>query len=229
MIKAILTDIEGTTTSIRFVTDILFPFSRTALPTFIHQNINDPFLAIILDEVRTAENNPNLSIQEITPLLLSWIDQDKKITPLNTLQGKIWQTGYESHAIKGHLYQDAYQHLTKWHQNKIPLYVYSSGSVDAQKLLFKYSEYGDLTPLFSGFFDTKIGHKREALSYQAISEHLHIAPHSMLFLSDIVEELDAAKAAGFLTYLVQRTEEAQKKTPCLNHPIAAHFGEIQLN
>ncbi|MGZ5010802.1 MAG: acireductone synthase, partial [Methylobacter sp.] len=136
--------------------------------------------------------------------LIQWIDEDKKATPLKSLQGLIWEAGYRQGDFKGHLYADAAAKLKAWKEKGLDLYVYSSGSVYAQKLLFGHTEYGDLTPLFSGYFDTHIGGKKEKQSYDTIAEQLDIPANQLLFLSDIKEELDAAKDAGFETIWLVR-------------------------
>lgn len=207
MIKAIVTDIEGTTSSLSFVKDVLFPYARAKLPDFVRQNLNDPQVSQLLADTCleagidcTCATDPNAAIAQ----LIEWIDQDKKITPLKALQGLIWKAGYECGDFKGHLYPDAIANLKVWKEKGISLYVYSSGSVLAQKLLFGHTEVGDLTPLFSGFFDTNIGGKKEADSYLKIAEAIALPPESILFLSDIKEELDAAKAAGYQTFWLVR-------------------------
>ena len=224
MIKAIVTDIEGTTSSLSFVKDVLFPYARSKLPEFIRQHQHEPTIKqLIADTCETAEIDYDLDVA--INQLLEWIDQDKKITPLKVLQGLLWQSGYEQGDFKGHLYQDALNNLKAWSTQGIALYVYSSGSVLAQKLLFGHTDDGDLTPLFSGFFDTLIGGKKEADSYRKIAEQLDLLSHNILFLSDIKEELDAAKAAGYATIWLTRDS-----TPTNNaeHPQVSSFDAIDL-
>jgi enolase-phosphatase E1 len=222
MIKAILTDIEGTTTSLSFVKDVLFPYARKKMPDFIRQRHNDPVILQLLTHT-CAEAGIAFDVEAAIRQLTEWIDQDKKITPLKALQGMIWQAGYEVGDFKGHLYPDAITQLKAWHQQGIALYVYSSGSVLAQKLLFGYTEEGDLTPLFSGFFDTNIGGKKEQDSYRKIAEAMALPPGNILFLSDIEEELDAAKASGFHTYWLIRDRQPDANP---KHPQARIFDEI---
>src|SRR3989344_1798026 len=195
MTKAIVTDIEGTTSSLSFVKDVLFPYSQKHMAEFVRIHAQAPAVRRELDEVHRLSGK-NLSEAEVIEQLIRWIQEDKKITPLKNLQGMIWEDGYKKGDFKGHMYEDAVRHLRKWKQAGIRLYVFSSGSVQAQKLLFAHTGYGDLTPLFSGYFDTNIGNKREAGSYRKIAESIGIAPADTLFLSDIREELDAAHAAG---------------------------------
>jgi enolase-phosphatase E1 len=170
---------------------------------FVRQHAQETAVNKELEEVRRLSGkNPNES--EVVDQLIRWIDEDKKITPLKSLQGMIWEDGYKKGAFKGHMYEDAARRLKQWKQAGIRLYVFSSGSVQAQKLLFAHTEYGDLTPLFSGYFDTIIGNKREADSYRKIAAAIGAPPGDILFLSDIREELDAARAAGMqVTWLVR--------------------------
>jgi enolase-phosphatase E1 len=137
--------------------------------------------------------------------LQRWIDQDRKATPLKTIQGRIWAEGYEKGAFRGHVYPDAADALRAWNAAGYRLYVYSSGSVEAQRLIFRHSDQGDLEPLFSGWFDTKAGPKRETGSYARIAEAIGEAPGAILFLSDVQAELDAAADAGLRTILIDRT------------------------
>lgn len=203
MIKAIVTDIEGTTSSLSFVKDVLFPYSQKHIAEFVRRHARDPAVHRELEEVRRLSGK-NPSETEVIEQLIRWIQEDKKITPLKSLQGMIWEDGYNKGDFKGHMYEDAVRHLRKWKEAGTRLYVFSSGSIQAQKLLFAHTEYGDLTPLFSGYFDTNIGNKREADSYRHIADAMDTSPADILFLSDIKEELDAARAAGMhVTWLVR--------------------------
>ncbi|QRK85989.1 acireductone synthase [Pseudomonas granadensis] len=198
-INAILTDIEGTTSAVSFVFDVLFPYAAKHLPDFVRQNAERADVAEQLDAVRRDSNEPNADIERVVEILLGWIAEDRKATPLKALQGMVWAEGYHAGQLKGHVYPDAVEALQRWHQAGYQLFVYSSGSIQAQKLIFGCSEAGDLTPLFSGYFDTTSGGKREAQSYTNIQQALGVAAEEILFLSDIVEELDAAQSAGLKT------------------------------
>ncbi|MHB8622039.1 MAG: acireductone synthase [Sulfuricaulis sp.] len=224
MISAIVTDIEGTTSSLSFVHDVLFPFARERLADFVRRSANDTAVRQRLDEVRQMAG-ASLSNDAVVTQLLRWIDEDQKITPLKALQGMIWEQGYKNGDFKGHVYEDAARRLRQWHTAGIRLYVYSSGSVAAQQLLFAHTVYGDLTPLFSGYFDTTTGGKRELTSYRKIAESTHTATSAMLFLSDIREELDAARAAGMKTGWLVR---ANTVDPQAAHPQIRSFDEIAL-
>lgn len=202
--RAILTDIEGTTSSISFVKDVLFPYVRRALPAFLKARARDPEVSRWVDAVAMESGT---SGGAIVTVLQGWIDEDRKHTALKALQGMIWKAGYENGDFHAHVYPDAVERLRAWQAQGLPLYVYSSGSVGAQKLFFAHSEAGDLLPLFSGHFDTEIGGKREAASYTRIAESLGLPPAEILFLSDVVEELDAAREAGMATALLDRLQD----------------------
>jgi enolase-phosphatase E1 len=198
-IKAILTDIEGTTSAVSFVFDVLFPYAAKHLPAFVRQQAERADVAEQLAAVRRDSNEPNADVERVIEILLSWIAEDRKATPLKALQGMVWEQGYLAGQLKGHVYPDAVEALKRWHHDGFQLFVYSSGSIQAQRLIFGCSEAGDLTPLFSGYFDTTSGPKREAQSYVNITQAIEVEAAQILFLSDIVEELDAARAAGMAT------------------------------
>ncbi len=206
-IKAILTDIEGTTSSISFVKEVLFPYARNALPEFVRSHGNEPQVRQWLDAVATEIAAGACQDAVIAETLQGWIDQDRKHTALKALQGMIWDAGYRNGDYTAHLYPEVAAVLRGWQASGLPLYVYSSGSVPAQKLFFGFSDAGDLNGLFSGNFDTEVGGKREAPSYAHIAKAIGIAPQDILFLSDVVEELDAAREAGLQTVLVDRLSD----------------------
>lgn len=224
MIRAILTDIEGTTSSLSFVKDVLFPYARQQMEAFLQQHAAEPAVAAQLAAVSTAAGR-ELGLAEAAAQLRQWIDADRKITPLKALQGMIWQAGYRNGDFTGHVYADAAQRLRAWHEAGIRLYVFSSGSVQAQKLLFAHSDQGDLTSLFSGYFDTTSGNKREAEAYRTITAAIGLPAVEILFLSDIVAELDAARAAGMRTYLLVRGDVTQDA----GHPQARDFHAIDVS
>lgn len=198
-IRAIVTDIEGTTSSISFVRDVLFPYARKRLPAFIETHGDGPEVQHWLHETAKEAGLVEASRQDIIELLLQWIDEDRKSTALKALQGMIWKEGYAAGDYRAHLYPEVAARLRDWRADGLRLYVYSSGSVPAQQLFFRHSEAGDLSPLFAGYFDTETGPKRETESYRRIAAAIDEQPRHILFLSDIVEELDAAQAAGFHT------------------------------
>ncbi|GGC26029.1 enolase-phosphatase E1 [Siccirubricoccus deserti] len=219
MPKAVLLDIEGTTTSIAFVKDRLFPFAAEALDGFLATHGDAPAVREILAEVQRAA--PAESPAET---LRGWMAADAKVTPLKALQGLIWHQGYADGRLKGHLWPDVAACLRAWAAGGVRLAIYSSGSVEAQRDLFGHSEAGDLTPLLAGFFDTRIGAKREAASYAAIAAALQQPPGEILFLSDVAEELDAAREAGLLTCQLVRPADGTR--PAGRHPEAAAFPEV---
>ncbi|MDO9711647.1 acireductone synthase [Paracraurococcus lichenis] len=214
--RAVLTDIEGTTTSIAFVKDRLFPFAQAALEGFLAAHGAAPAVASILDDVRAAAPG-----QDPVAALRGWMAADAKVTPLKALQGLIWRQGYADGRLKGHLWPDVAACLRAWRAGGVTLAVYSSGSVEAQRDLFGHSEAGDLTPLFAGFFDTRVGAKREAPSYAAIAAALGLPPEEILFLSDVAEELDAARAVGLQA--CQLVRAADGTVPSGRHPEEADF------
>jgi enolase-phosphatase E1 len=225
-VRAIVTDIEGTTSSISFVKDVLFPYSRERLPAYVETHADRPELQHWLHEAAKEAGLVEAGRQEIVELLLRWIDEDRKSTALKALQGMIWEGGFAAGDYRAHVYPEVPARLRAWHAAGLGLYVYSSGSVFAQKLLFGHTEAGDLTPLFSGYFDTETGPKREQASYQRIAEAIGVTPAHVLFLSDVVEELDAARAAGYRTTWLLRPPLAVPARP--RHPVAADFDAIVL-
>lgn len=225
-IRAIVTDIEGTTSSISFVKDVLFPYARTRLPAYVETHADHPDVQHWLHEAAKEAGIIEASRQEIIELLLKWIDQDRKSTALKALQGMIWKEGYENNDYRAHVYPEVPGCLQTWRGEGLHLYVYSSGSVQAQILFFRYSEAGDLTPLFTGYFDTETGPKRERTSYERIVEAIGERPEHVLFLSDIVEELDAAHLAGLQTGWLLRPPLSIPSEP--RHPAYASFDAISL-
>ena len=207
-IRAIVTDIEGTTTPIAFVHEVLFPYARSRIAEFCMAHRNDPEVAACLADARVLEGAPDLDHDATVALLVKWIDEDRKAGPLKVLQGLIWQAGYEDGVLKGQVYEDAAALLLCWETQGLKLYVYSSGSVAAQKLIFGYSDKGDLTPVFSGYFDTAVGAKVDAASYASIAREIGAEPSDILFLTDMPKEVDAACAAGFMVVRIDRTMAA---------------------
>ncbi|HSG90114.1 MAG TPA: acireductone synthase [Pseudomonadales bacterium] len=229
--RAILVDIEGTTSSISFVHDVLFPYARAALPAFVRDRQNDPEVAAELRAAAAAADLAEDDLDGITAALLAWIDADRKETSLKALQGMVWEAGYAEGAFRAHMYADATEALRAWHGAGLPLYVYSSGSVHAQRLFFGHSEAGDLLPLFSGHFDTTSGNKREAEAYARIAAAIDLPAADVLFLSDVPEELDAAGAAGMQTVWVIREEEGRYRmadAASRAHAAVARLTDLQL-
>lgn len=222
-IRIILTDIEGTTSAVSFVHEVLFPYAARHMADYLQTHAEEPAVASQLNEVASLSGRNREDLDGLILELLGWIQEDKKITPLKALQGMIWKKGFEEGAFKGHVYPDAYLQLKAWHESGIRLFIYSSGSVDAQQLMFGHSDFGDLRPLFDGYFDTRMGGKKESQSYHNIIENLGEDPSRILFLSDVVAELDAAKATGMQT--VHLVREPGMETSA-DHPPAKDFNEV---
>lgn len=222
MIQAIVVDIEGTTSSIAFVHDILFPYARERMHNFLRARAEDPEvlaqMQAVADEAGCAPEPDAVAAE-----LLAWMDADRKATPLKAIQGMIWQQGYAEGSLQGHVYPDTPEWLLAWHTRGLALYVYSSGSMAAQKLIFAHSVAGDLCPYFSGFFDTRVGGKKEAASYEAIRAEIGLPADKILFLSDVGAELDAAAAAGLQTCQLLRDADAE---PAAEHQQARDFSEV---
>ena len=201
-VTAVVTDVEGTTSSLAFVQEVLFPYSRARMVDYVaaHRALVEP----ILDVAREIEGRYDLDDVAVARLMVRWIDEDRKAPPLKALQGMIWREGYEAGDIQGHVYADAVRGLKKWRAQGLRLTVYSSGSVEAQRLIFGMSEFGDLTPLFEAYFDTAVGAKVEVASYGRIAARLALAPEQILFLTDASAEIEAASAAGLKTIRLVR-------------------------
>jgi enolase-phosphatase E1 len=233
MIPLILTDIEGTTSSISFVKDVLFPYARDALPAFVRAHGDTlqvrHWLETVAIEQGALEHGVTYSDDALVEILQRWIDEDRKHTALKALQGMIWSDGYRNSDFSAHIYPDAATMLRQWHAQGHPMAVYSSGSVPAQKLFFSHTDAGDLSPLFEAWFDTEVGHKREADSYREIARRLDRPASDILFLSDVVEELDAAREAGMRTVLIDRLEDYPRprlEEATHGHPRAERFDLI---
>ncbi len=205
---AIITDIEGTTTPIAFVHRVLFPYARERMEAFVAGG----------HDVLADVPEPKLET------LLGWMDRDEKITALKTIQGLLWDEGYRAGALTADVYEDVPPALRRWARAGLRLYVYSSGSVPAQKLLFGHTPAGDLTPLFQAYFDTNAGPKRETKSYATIAKAIGLPAGEFLFLSDVEAELDAALAAGLQTCQLVRAEDGT--TASTRHETAADFTEV---
>ncbi len=218
-IRGILLDIEGTTTPISFVHDVLFPFARTRVAAFLAEQANSDEVIADLDLLRAQHRQDveqgkapppltNSSRDEQTASLTQYIhwliDQDRKTTGLKSIQGKIWKRGYQDRDLQAPLFADVLPALERWQRDGLKVAIFSSGSVLAQKLLFAHTEAGDVTGLIDAYFDTNTGSKTASSSYQKIAEHLGLSAPEIVFVSDVVAELDAAAAAGMQTRLCIR-------------------------
>jgi len=222
----IITDIEGTTTPKSFVYDVLFPYfieHIKELSQFTNQETYKTAIAEI-NKTLKEENDTDLNEIALKNVLKTWVEEDRKHPALKSLQGLIWKQGYQEGKLKGIVYDDVPEMLNIWKKENIQLAVYSSGSIKAQQLLFGNSNHGDLTHLFSNYFDTGVGHKRESSSYAKISQELCLESKNILFLSDIGEELDAAKEIGMRTIQVIRDYTT---IPFKNHYQVESFKDIK--
>ncbi|HKF47418.1 MAG TPA: acireductone synthase [Terracidiphilus sp.] len=238
--KLYLLDVEGTVAPVAFVTETLFPYARRHFSQFLENNFEDDKvradLALLAEENRVdgdvgaprigtgcrrvADGKP--AFVEGSLQYVFWLmDMDRKSTALKSLQGKIWRAGYESGELKSELFEDVPRALERW-EAKAQVAIYSSGSVEAQRLFFKYSNFGDLTSRIAGYFDTRTGAKREVASYRAIAREMGIEPAEELFFSDVVAELDAAREAGCGTRLVMR-EGNSPIDDAHGHPVVRSF------
>jgi enolase-phosphatase E1 len=179
---------------------------------FVRAHAEDAQVRRELEAVAAEVGHP-LSDADAAEQLVRWIDEDRKITPLKSLQGMIWEAGFKKGDFVGHIYEDSVEGLRRWHEAGLKLFIFSSGSVQAQKLLVGHTAYGDLTPLFSGYFDTKVGPKKEPDSYRRIAIEIGLPPESIEFLSDIREELDAAATAGMSTVWLVRDGPLEDDAP----------------
>ncbi len=205
--SAALVDIEGTVGSIAFVRDVLFPYARDRLDAYVEAHKEEPRIRALLDEAAREAGADVHDLRAILHALHAWAAADLKVTVLKELQGLIWIEGFESSGLRGHLFDDAIAALRRFHEAGVKLYIYSSGSVAAQKLLFEHSVAGDLVPLMHGFYDTTIGGKRERASYGRIAHEIKIPVERIVFFSDSEAELDAARLAGVQTVQLARPED----------------------
>ncbi|KAE9547216.1 hypothetical protein FO519_009573 [Halicephalobus sp. NKZ332] len=232
--KALLLDIEGTITSISFVKDVLFPYARENVEKFLEGNKqNQKIKNVILDLVQTSNMEAEFDADVRKPVdendipsvahnVRTWIDKDKKLTALKELQGIIWEDAYNSGQVKGHLYPEMECIFKDFQTVNIPVYIFSSGSVQAQRLLFRHSIIGDATGYIRDYFDTKnAGPKYIANSYLKIAEMIGIPPRDIMFLTDVEKEANAASEAGLRVMVVTRegnapiSEEAHEKFKCI--------------
>lgn len=209
-ITHVLLDIEGTTCPVSFVAQVLFPYARSAMREFLERHADDPEIQRLVEQAKEfwlKDDHPHATALRnklakannsaaVAAYLENLIDRDVKLTALKDLQGRIWRSGYANGELIAPLYDDVAESLERWHQAGFVLAVYSSGSVAAQQLIYRHSNAGDLRALFSHWFDTRIGNKQEAASYQLIAAQMQISPKQILFISDSLSELEAAASAS---------------------------------
>jgi enolase-phosphatase E1 len=222
-VRAILIDLEGTAFPMSFMTNTLVPFAGERLGSFIAHHASDPDVEDAMDEAGRLFGGFALKQTEAEALFLRWMKQDRKATPLKIIQGLIWREGYEAGLIKSEIYPDVAVGLKSWTAAGLRLFVYSSNSELAQKLLLSHGPSGDLTSMFEGFFDTCTGQKIEPASYAAICGKLELPAASVLVLCDNEEELDAAKSVGLATTRIVRGGSVKSR-----HPVCADFTSLKL-
>jgi enolase-phosphatase E1 len=235
--RVVLLDIEGTTTPIDFVYDVLFPYARERMREFVSTHAADDDVRAAIDQL-VEENTRDLErglapppmdndgparLESMAAYALWLMDQDRKSTPLKTLQGRIWELGYQTGELRPQLFDDVPRAFARWRGEGRDICIYSSGSVLAQKLLFSHTEAGDLTRHIRDYFDTHVGAKREAASYRRIAESLGREPSDIVFVSDVVAELDAARKAGLRTRLCIRPNNPPQ--PPSSHETIHSFDE----
>ena len=229
--KSILLDIEGTTTPIKFVHEVLFPFARNKIPGYVATNFESlgaevaKLIAEHEKDVSYTEHFDPTSRKSVAKYLAFLIDEDRKSTPLKSIQGKIWKAGYESGELKSVVFDDVPRAFERWKAAGKSIAIFSSGSILAQQLLFRYTDHGDLTPFIASHFDTNIGPKRERKSYEAIAAELDVSPNEILFVSDIIAELDAARDGGVSTVLAVRPGNAPVDSD-VAHRVIETFDDI---
>jgi enolase-phosphatase E1 len=222
--SAIVTDIEGTTSSISSIKEQLFPYARKRLAGYVADNKASAEVQECLRQSRELAGFSGASDDEVVETLARWIDEDRKVTPLKTLQGLMWAEGFAAGELSGHVYADVPEALRAWRAAGFSLWVFSSGSIKGQKLIYGYTPFGDLNPFFSGYFDTTTGPKLAASSYTAIARAIGLPPGRILFLSDHTGELDAARAAGLGTAALNRGETVLREGH--GHPEFKSFADI---
>lgn len=222
-VRAVLIELEGAAVPMAFVTGTLTPLAQARLAAFIAEHASDPDVEDALEETGRLLGGFDLKLEEAEALLLRWMKQNRKATPLKTIQGLIWRESYEAGSIKSELYPDVAESLRSWASSGRRLFVYSSNSRLAQQLMLSHSASGDLTSLFEEFFDTSIGQKIEPASYRAICERLDLPSGSVLALSGDGEELDAAQSAGLATTLIAREGPAASR-----HAVSPDFASLNL-
>ena len=221
--RGILLDIEGTTTPITFVYDVLFPYARRHAAAYV-KKIDLTDLKREYEDDTRAGNNPALWSDDPLPYIHWLMDQDRKSTALKRIQGEIWLDGYRNGELRGEVFPDVPDALQRWHDAGIDIRIFSSGSILAQRLLFSTTAAGDLTKFLSGYFDTTTGPKNDPMSYRKISLAFGISTSEILFISDVTRELDAAHIAGMQTLLCVRP--GNHPQPLHNHDVITSFADV---
>jgi enolase-phosphatase E1 len=229
VLRAVVLDIEGTTSSTGFVHDTLYPYSRKRFFTWITAHAEEPRVIAQLDAVRTLVDEPEASIQRVVWWLEHWLDGDQKVTPLKAFQGWIWAEGFEADDLVSHFYPDSIAAIRNWHAAGLALFIFSSGSLSAQHAWFGNTPEGDLLGYFSEHFDTEnAGPKKDPSSYQLIASQIGFTPAAIVFFSDLTAELDAAREAGWHAVGVRRPGDQYYEAGVGDHLAIHSFEEIDL-
>jgi enolase-phosphatase E1 len=233
--RGILLDVEGTTSSISFVYDVLFPFARRHIGDFLAARAGDMSVRALAAALEAevaggvpaapADLDDPTAVTRVTLAALALMDRDAKVTSLKELQGMIWKGGFDSGELVAHVFDDVPPALAHWSDSGLDVRIYSSGSIDAQRLFFGHTAAGDLTPHLRGHYDTTTGPKREAASYRTIAADMQLEPREILFVSDVGAELDAAREAGMATALAIRPGNRDPGGRLEHEPLAS-FAEI---
>jgi len=224
--RAILLDIEGTTSSVSFVYDVMFPFARRELDRYLDDHWGDDEISPVC-ELLSIDPADKEGKAQLRAEALRLMDADSKTTGLKKLQGLIWRSGFESGELKAHVYDEVPDVLRAWNEAGREIRIYSSGSIAAQKLFFAHTIAGDLLNFFQSHYDTTVGSKHEDTSYTAIAADWKMLPREILFISDIVAELDAAQSAGLTTALCLRPTDTPPE-PQTRHAGITDFRQVQL-
>jgi enolase-phosphatase E1 len=238
--SAVLLDIEGTTTPISFVYGVLFPYARRHAKRYLESHISSPDVRADIDGLldqhakdlsdglgppAIAGHPAEAGLESIVAYIHWLMDGDRKLTPLKSLQGKIWEEGYRAGELSSQVFDDVPRSFSLWNEQGKHVFIYSSGSVLAQKLLFAHTTAGDLTPFIHGYFDTRTGGKQDAESYRRIAESLEREASEIVFISDVAAELDSARSAGLQTALCVRPGNHPQPEP-LTHTSIRAFDEL---
>lgn len=232
-IAAIVMDIEGTTSGIGFVQNVLYPYALKHIGPFLREQREERDVARVLVRLSDSTGIALHDLEGMIRQLQQWIRDDEKDAELQTLQGMIWEKAYKQGLFQAHVYPDVPGVLQQWQQEERNLYVFSYGSVKAQQLFFRYSDHGDMRLLFSGYFDSTVGSRHKADTYNKIASSIALPAQRILFISDDRQELDAAAAAGMRTTWVIRpqdtsldVERVRLKT---SHSVVSSFEQIQVD
>lgn len=229
-LTTVVLDIEGTTSATHYLTGRLYPYSEQRFADWIDTHPDDADTARAVAQIRELCGEPMAGTARLVEVLRGWLAEDRKVTPLKTIQGLIWARGFARGELTAHFYPDVVPVLRAWHDTGLQLYVFSSGSVTAQRSWFRHSPDGDLTPLLSGYFDTdNAGPKRAVDSYLTIATAIGADPAAIVFLSDVAAELDAARAAGWHTVGVRRPGEVHAGAGVGDHLDVASFDVLDLS